>query len=78
MISFGTKAHLASADSEEDGALALGNGIIVRLHGLVEGFSCPMGFTHEGLRTLQLSPYPCCLCKGDKSAHGANCSAVRQ
>jgi len=71
MISFAPKSHLASADGKEDGALAPGNGIIVRLHNLVKGFSCPMGLTHQGLCTLQLSPYPCCLCKGDKSAHDA-------
>ncbi len=76
MIALGTRAHLASADGEEDGALALCNGIIVRLHGLVKGFSCPMGFAHQGLCMLQLSPYPCCLCTGHKSAHDANCSAI--
>ena len=50
------EAHLASADGEEDGAAPLGNGVVVLLHGGVEGFASAVGLAHQGLRLLELRP----------------------
>ena len=78
MIFTALDAHLASADSEENCAPALGNGVVVLLHDAVKGLASAMGLAHQGLRLLELGPDACGLRMQDKTSPRVQPSALAQ
>ena len=68
--------HLAPADGEENGAPALGDGVVVLLHDAVKGFAGAMGLAHQSLRLLELRPDAGGLRMQGKTSRGVQPSAM--